>query len=81
MRAVPPRAISEPEPSSETAVTATVVFPIYLTDVEFPEDATPSAFTTERKQAHLARLALEMLQKHGTPEPIIQECSDEDLVE
>ena len=36
---------------------------------------------TEEKQAYLAQLALEVLQKHGTPEPIIHECSDEDLVE
>ena len=78
-----PRAVPAPEPppeSSETAVSATINFPIYLMDVEFPL-AGSETLTNQEKQAWLAQLALETLQKYGIPEPIIHECSDEDLVE
>jgi len=57
-------------------VNATVILPIYLQGVQFEP-----GMTNQEKQEKLAQLALKVLREHGTPEPIIHECSDEDLVE
>lgn len=59
-----------------TAVNATVSFPVLLLNV----DLNPAS-SVEEKQARLRSYALEVLVQNGIPEPIIHDCSDEDLIE